>query len=469
VNRKVLSPPSQQALIEECYLDPVLFAGTFLREWFPGRLPWYQRAVLAILSGKAEFLSRYGELDAIYENFPGVFSWVKEPRKAERLALNRLSNVVVMLPRGFGKTTLVNTITLHNTVYRDHPVALYLSAVSGHAKTQLENVGKQLLSNELLRSVYGELVPAQRSGYSWSSSEGLFQTLNGVTLVAKGQDGQVRGTNYGGHRPTWIVGDDLETVETVSTPAQRQKVLKWFYGDVEPTLPLVAREGAPAGRLIVIGTLLAEDALLNRLKSDPKWHVVQLGAKLDKGGWLWPEAFGEAQWTETHERYSRQGLQSVFWLEYGNKIVRDAAAVFPEEQIVVRPQPLERFPLRAIALDPAISSAAGADFSAIVVVGFGRSSIQVLDVWEKRGAAPDELIDEFFRMHAIWKPSHAGIEAVAYQAALLHARLAHARAAGCELAAVTTQPGSKSQQNVQRLGFELIYSRAILVHEPEGE
>jgi GNAT superfamily N-acetyltransferase len=49
------------------------------------------------------------------------------------------------------------------------------------------------------------------------------------------------------------------------------------------------------------------------------------------------------------------------------------------------------------------------------------------------------------------------------QAALLQARLAHARAMGCELAVVTTQPGSKSQQNVQRAGFELIYSRAILV------
>lgn len=51
------------------------------------------------------------------------------------------------------------------------------------------------------------------------------------------------------------------------------------------------------------------------------------------------------------------------------------------------------------------------------------------------------------------------------QAALLQARLAHARAMGCELAVVTTQPGSKSQQNVQRAGFELIYSRAILVKE----
>ena len=53
------------------------------------------------------------------------------------------------------------------------------------------------------------------------------------------------------------------------------------------------------------------------------------------------------------------------------------------------------------------------------------------------------------------------------QAALLQARLAHAHAMGCDLAVVTTQPGSKSQENVQRAGFELIYSRAILVHEPQ--
>jgi GNAT superfamily N-acetyltransferase len=51
------------------------------------------------------------------------------------------------------------------------------------------------------------------------------------------------------------------------------------------------------------------------------------------------------------------------------------------------------------------------------------------------------------------------------QSALLQTRLRRAREAGCELAVVTTQPGSKSQENVQRAGFELIYSRAILVKE----
>jgi GNAT superfamily N-acetyltransferase len=57
------------------------------------------------------------------------------------------------------------------------------------------------------------------------------------------------------------------------------------------------------------------------------------------------------------------------------------------------------------------------------------------------------------------------------QSALLAARLRDAAAAGCDIAVVTTQPGSKSQQNVQRRGFHLLYTRAILVkrHQPAAE
>lgn len=49
------------------------------------------------------------------------------------------------------------------------------------------------------------------------------------------------------------------------------------------------------------------------------------------------------------------------------------------------------------------------------------------------------------------------------QSTLLSARLTDAAATGCDIAVVTTQPGSKSQQNVQRLGFDLLYTRAVLV------
>lgn len=52
------------------------------------------------------------------------------------------------------------------------------------------------------------------------------------------------------------------------------------------------------------------------------------------------------------------------------------------------------------------------------------------------------------------------------QTAMLAERLASASVAGCTLAVVTTQGGSKSMQNAQRRGFELLYVRAILCREP---
>ena len=49
------------------------------------------------------------------------------------------------------------------------------------------------------------------------------------------------------------------------------------------------------------------------------------------------------------------------------------------------------------------------------------------------------------------------------QTVLTAARLADAAVEGCDVAVVTTQPGSKSQQNVQRRGFDLLYTRAVLL------
>jgi ribosomal protein S18 acetylase RimI-like enzyme len=49
------------------------------------------------------------------------------------------------------------------------------------------------------------------------------------------------------------------------------------------------------------------------------------------------------------------------------------------------------------------------------------------------------------------------------QKALLQARLIAAKAAGCDLAVVTTAPGSRSQENMMRRGFALLYARAVMI------
>ena len=55
------------------------------------------------------------------------------------------------------------------------------------------------------------------------------------------------------------------------------------------------------------------------------------------------------------------------------------------------------------------------------------------------------------------------------QSALLRTRLIEAAAHGCDLAVVTVEPASKSQQNMQRNGFALLYSRAVLVRRQRSE
>ena len=51
-------------------------------------------------------------------------------------------------------------------------------------------------------------------------------------------------------------------------------------------------------------------------------------------------------------------------------------------------------------------------------------------------------------------------------AALHHVRLAHARRAGCDVAAQGAAPGSTSERNAERRGLCVAYTRALLIREP---
>lgn len=78
---------------------------------------------------------------------------------------------------------------------------------------------------------------------------------------------------------------------------------------------------------------------------------------------------------------------------------------------------------------------------------------------ESAGAAGLRLSDGVAQLNgAATLPAHRrrGV-----QSALLHARLRDAAAEGCDIAVMTTQPGSKSQENGLRHGFERLYTRAI--------
>jgi hypothetical protein len=79
------------------------------------------------------------------------------------------------------------------------------------------------------------------------------------------------------------------------------------------------------------------------------------------------------------------------------------------------------FPSRAIACDPAISDKKTSDYFALGVVGMTPNGIiHVLDVFMDRGLTPKQQVDKFFELHFLWDCTHHGVEAVAYQKALIH-------------------------------------------------
>jgi GNAT superfamily N-acetyltransferase len=128
------------------------------------------------------------------------------------------------------------------------------------------------------------------------------------------------------------------------------------------------------------------------------------------------------------------------WLE----VVLDGTA-HPETQGVPWH---EEFPRDVIANAERDSAAAGLDRYMAVRDGVlaGGAEFRIADgVAQLAGAATAPA----HRRHGI-------------QSALLSARLADARGAGCDVAVITTQPGSKSQHNAQRSGFDLLYTRVVL-------
>jgi GNAT superfamily N-acetyltransferase len=61
--------------------------------------------------------------------------------------------------------------------------------------------------------------------------------------------------------------------------------------------------------------------------------------------------------------------------------------------------------------------------------------------------------------------THISARRRGWQSALIRARLAEAKAAGCDLAVATVLPGSASHRNYERAGFELIYMRVNVMRE----
>lgn len=421
-----MNQEEKQELLLRGYEDPVLFCRVFLPHWFPEEMPWVHRGILAIVTRKTDFLLKYGELEEIAEFFsyrqdpndeasPLVRMFQLEWDKGEivgiTLEVSRFTCII--MPRGFGKTTLINAAHIWLMLYQVKLFPFYLSETATHAQTQLMNIKHALETSEEIQAVFGELVPNQRSGYVWRNDR--IDLLNGVTMGCQGRGGQVRGKNVNARRPDSILLDDVEDEESVKTAEQREKTLTWFYKAVLPAIAELDENST----ITVVGTLLHAEALIAKLRHQPEWTAVVFGALLPNGEPLWPRMMNHEKLEAKKAAYARIGQLHSFYMEYLSTLRAAETQKFKPEYIHYGPAMADV--INAIALDPAISDDPDACQAAIAVVGMSeRGEIVIQDLWAEVGADPDLQLRMFFALAKKWKCRHHGIESIAFQASLIH-------------------------------------------------
>lgn len=255
--------------------------------------------------------------------------------------------------RGAAKSTLLNKVLVLNRIFFEfEPFTMIVSADKDKAQNFLADIKTLVLK-------------AQAKGYAickgdiWTQAKaeiivnkGL-KDKNGKSLEHKcfvaafgaGQD--PRGYTFENIRPTLIIADDLESKNgqyAISNKNNRQKLKEWFYADLMPALH------PSRGQMIIIGTILHEDSILNNIIMEKEnerikiangeleeeaqthrceWHTKVIPI-MQNGKSMWQSRFPIKKIRAIKARLSRIGLINEFYQEYMCK------AMAPEKQLFKR-------------------------------------------------------------------------------------------------------------------------------------
>jgi predicted phage terminase large subunit-like protein len=314
----------------------------------------------------------------------------------------------IVAPRGHSKSTTITLgYVIHQILFKRANFIIILSDTYTQAKYFLDAIKKEFETNDLLKWLFGEM-----QGSVWGESE--IETTNGVRIIARGAEQKIRGIKWKQFRPDLIIVDDLENEELTANKERRIKLEQWFWGSVVPAL-------GKDGRLVVIGTILHYDSLLNKLQKSELFKTLFYRA-VENNTALWQDRYSLEDLNEIKENYKAQGLLNLYYCEYQNEPLSDENAIFKKSWFKYfkdEPEsPLIKSLSKFITVDPAISQKETADYTVIMVTGIDAlNQIYVLDYIHER-LNPSQTIEGIFTLAKKWEVKAIGIEGVAYQRSL---------------------------------------------------
>ncbi len=337
--------------------------------------------------------------------------------------------IAIAAPRAHSKSTAISfCFVLAAILFRKHTFGIICSGTSSTSVLFLQDIKNEIQDNVEIQNLFG--IKRDNEGRVLfakdTEDDVIIQFEDGyqARLLAKGAEQKLRGIKWGSKRPDLIIGDDLEDDEQVLNKDRREKFRKWFYGALLPCR-------AMGGKVIIVGTILHLDSLLERLmpsensketikedlvtyshKPRRTWKSIKYRAhNKDFSKILWKERYDKAWFQAKFEDYSSQGLSDIYAQEFLNEPLDETNAFFKRTDFVnLTKEDKEKKVTYYVAADLAVSEKQRADYTAIVVGGMDESGIlQIRNVIRERMDS-SQIVNTLLSLQRIYDPHIMAIE-----------------------------------------------------------
>ncbi len=267
------------------------------------------------------------------------------------------------MPRGGGKTSIMEAACLRATLYGLHAFLMLLAVSATRAAELLESIKTQLLTNDLLMEDFAEVchpiraledranrakgqhIDGQPTFIGWRKTQVVFPAVrqeDGLWFPSSGTILRVAGMTSGGVRgpkftrphdgktvrPSLVLIDDPQDDESASSPYQCEKLHKLVHG-------AVLGMAGPGKKISAVlpGTVIARDDFMQRMLNrqlSPLWHgqTYKLLSRFPKNMELWEEY---AELRNEEFRRDGDGSQTTIWYGRQRALMDEGALVaWPE-------------------------------------------------------------------------------------------------------------------------------------------
>jgi predicted phage terminase large subunit-like protein len=346
------------------------------------------------------------------------------------LCCSKDKQIAIAAPRETAKSTAITlSFVLAAALFREHQFIIICSDTESQSTLFLGDIKQELIENDDLVSLFGI------KGFNKLSETDIIVEMNDgykFRIMAKGAEQKLRGLKWENKRPDLIICDDMENDEAVVNSDRREKFRRWFYGALMPSR-------SKEGKIIVVGTILHMDSLLERLMpqssapstiqddlkdysniKSPVWKAVKYRAhNLDYSKILWKEKYNKEHFQKLRQGFLDQGMMDVYSREYLNYPIDEASSYFRRDDFVaLTDNDLEARVDYYSSIDFAISTAERSDYTVIATVGVdSNGDLLVVDIRRGRWDAR-EIIEEMFSVHRRYRPELFVVETGAIQKAI---------------------------------------------------